>query len=205
MSNSPNIYRGKLNKQSFELLFRENFTALSGFARKYVIDIDTSKEIAHDVFINLWEKRNEIDSEKPLRSYLFTSVRNRCLNYIRDQKKFDRTEDITGNPGYSQPAENNDPVEILELEERINLAIDSLPDKCREIFIMNRFRDLKYAEIAKKLDISVKTVEAQMSRALKTLREKLAMYLPVWIVGMMSFFVGVTIKLYQIYHIFLIL
>ena len=187
MGNSQNKYSGKLNKQSFELLFRENFTALSGFACKYVKDIDTSKEIAHDVFINLWEKRNEIDSEKPLRSYLFTSVRNRCLNYIRDQKKFDRTEDITGNPGYLQLTEDNDPVEMMELEERINLAIDSLPDKCREIFIMNRFRDHKYAEIAKKLDISVKTVEAQMSRALKTLREKLAAYLPVWLVWLVSY------------------
>lgn len=188
MSNSPNINRGNLNKQSFELLFRENFIALTGFARKYVKDLDTAKEIAHDVFINLWEKRNEIDSEKPLRSYLFASVRNRCLNYIRDQKKFDRTEDITGNPGYSQLTEDNDPVEIMELEERINLAIDSLPDRCREIFVMNRFRDLKYAEIAKKLDISVKTVEAQMSRALKTLKEKLAMYLPVWVAWVVSIF-----------------
>jgi RNA polymerase sigma-70 factor (ECF subfamily) len=187
LGNSPNKYRGKLNKQSFELLFRENFTALSGFARKYVKDLDTAKEIAHDVFINLWEKRNEIDSEKPLRSYLFTSVRNRCLNYIRDQKKFDKTGNISENPGYSQLAEDNDPLEIMELEERINLAIDSLPDKCREIFIMNRFRDLKYAGIAKELDISVKTVEAQMSRALKTLREKLAMYLPVWMMLIVNF------------------
>ncbi|MBE9509723.1 MAG: RNA polymerase sigma-70 factor [Bacteroidetes bacterium] len=170
------------------MLFKENFTALTGFARKYVKDIDTSKEITHDVFINLWEKRNEIDSEKPLRSYLFTSVRNRCLNYIRDHKKFDKTENITGNPGYSQLAEDSDPVQIMELEERINLVIDSLPDKCREIFIMNRFRDLKYAEIAKKLDISVKTVEGQMSRALKTLREKLATYLPVWVVWVVSIF-----------------
>ena len=187
MGNSPNINSGKLDKQSFELLFRENFTALAGFARKYVKDLDTAKEITHDVFINLWEKRNEIDSGKPLGSYLFTSVRNRCLNYIRDFKKFDKTVDITENPGYSQLAENVDPVEIMELEERINLAIDSLPDKCREIFIMNRFRDLKYAEIAKELDISVKTVEAQMSRALKTLRQKLASYLPVWLVWMVSF------------------
>ena len=187
MGNSPNKNSGRLNKQSFELLFRENFTALAGFARKYVKDLDTAKEIAHDVFINLWEKRNEIDSGKPLRSYLFTSVRNRCLNYIRDQKKFDKTEDIAENPGYSQLAEDNDPVEIMELEERINLAIDSLPEKCREIFVMNRFRDLKYAEIAKELDISVKTVEAQMSRALKTLREKLAEYMPVWVVWVISF------------------
>jgi len=170
------------------LLFRENFLALTGFARKYVKDLDTAKEIVHDVFINLWEKRNKIDSEKPLGSYLFTSVRNRCLNYIRDHKKFDKTGDITENPGYSQLAENNDPLEIMELEERINLAIDSLPDKCREIFIMNRFRDLKYAGIAKELDISVKTVEGQMSRALRILREKLATYLPVWLVWLVGIF-----------------
>ena len=188
LGNSPKINSDKLDKQSFELLFRENFTALAGFARKYVKDLDTAKEIAHDVFINLWEKRNEIDSGKPLQSYLFTSVRNRCLNYIRDQKKFDKTGDITENPGYSQLAEDNDPVEIMELEERINLAIDSLPDKCREIFIMSRFRDLKYAGIAKELDISVKTVEAQMSRALKALREKLAEYMPVWVVWIVSIF-----------------
>ncbi len=188
MSNSPNKNSGRLDKQSFELLFRENFTALTGFARKYVKDLDTAKEITHDVFINVWEKRNEVDSEKPLRSYLFTSVRNRCLNYIRDFKKFDKTEDISKSPGYSQLTENVDPVEMMELEERINLAIDSLPDKCRKIFIMNRFKDLKYAEIARELDISVKTVEGQMSRALKALREKLAMYLPVWLVWVVSIF-----------------
>lgn len=163
-----------LDKAAFEELFRSYFTPLCSFAQKFVNDIDEAKDIVHNVFINLWNKRNEINMETSLKSYLFQGVHNRSLNYIRDNKNLVRfdTPQIEGE--LSQYLESKDHLESSEAESRINYALDDLPAKCKEIFLMNRFDGLKYREIAEKLNISIKTVETQMSRALKTLREKLS-------------------------------
>ena len=167
----------KMDKRSFEELFRSFFPSLVLFAQKYVPDQDTAKDIVHNVFINLWEKRQQVDTGSPLKSYLFTSVHNRCLNYIRDQKKFDKDDTIFQRLDSTDFSDGVDRLEEQELEQRIFDALQALPEKCREIFNMNRFDGLKYAEIAEKLGISVKTVETQMSKALKILREKLIDYL----------------------------
>ena len=167
----------KMDKQAFEELFRSFFPSLVLFAQKYVPDQDTAKDIVHNVFINLWEKRQQIDTGSPLKSYLFTSVHNRCLNYIRDQKKFDKDDTIFQRTDSADFSDGVDWMEEHELEQRIFDGLQALPEKCREIFTMNRFDGLKYAEIAEKLGISVKTVETQMSKALKILREKLIDYL----------------------------
>ena len=163
----------KLDEPAFEVLFKENFTMMCAFARKYVRDLDISKEIVHDVFINLWNKRETIDVNKAVKSYLFTSVHNRCLNFIRDNKKFDR-ENVEIEKIKSGEHVDRDMMVEAETEAQIKNAIDALPDKCREIFMLSRFDQLKYNEIADKLGISVKTVETQMSRALKFLRERLS-------------------------------
>jgi RNA polymerase sigma-70 factor (ECF subfamily) len=172
---------GQLDKAAFEKLFRSFFPGLVLFARKYVPDQDTAKEIVHNVFLNLWEKRGKVDAGSPLKSYLFTSVHNRCLNFIRDQKKFDRDESHFQRMESTEFTDGTDRLEEQELEQRIFDALQALPEKCREVFTLNRFEGLKYAEIAEKLDISVKTVEAQMSKALRILREKLLDYLTILI------------------------
>jgi RNA polymerase sigma-70 factor (ECF subfamily) len=172
---------GGLDKAGFEELFRSFFPGLVLFAQKYLPDQDTSKEIVHNVFLNLWEKRETIDSSSSLKSYLFTSVYNRCLNHIRDQKKFDKDESRLQGLDSSEFYDGTDYLEEQELEQRIFDALQALPEKCREVFTMNRFEGLKYAEIAEKLNISIKTVEAQMSKALKILREKLIDYLTILI------------------------
>ncbi|MCK5367631.1 MAG: sigma-70 family RNA polymerase sigma factor, partial [Cyclobacteriaceae bacterium] len=123
---------------------------------------------------NLWSKRDEVDLNTSLKSYLFQGVYNRSLNYIRDHKKLIQFDTPQSDAELGKYMESRDHLESSEAESRINRALDDLPDKCREIFLMNRFDGLKYREIAKKLDISIKTVETQMSRALKTLREKLS-------------------------------
>jgi RNA polymerase sigma-70 factor (ECF subfamily) len=161
----------------YEELFRTHFAALCYFARKYVPDQDVCKEIVHIVFVNIWEKKEEFDFEKSAKSYLFTAVYNRCMNYIRDQKKFVRHDDPTFDRDNSENTLNVDYLEAAELESRIWKIINSLPEKCREIFILNRFEGKKYAEIADNLQISVKTVETQMSKALKILRDHLVDYL----------------------------
>ena len=166
-----------LDEKSFEQLFRTYFSSLCMFAMKYVPDLDTSKDIVHSVFINLWEKKEYINTGKLMKSYLFTSVYNRSLNYIRDQKKFRHGDVSDGDLNISTNQDVNNNIEAAELEIQIRDSIESLPEKCRMIFTMNRFEGLKYNEISDKLDISVKTVEVQMSKALRILREKLKNYL----------------------------
>ncbi len=172
-----NSNTGNFDEKNFEILFKTYFVPLSAYARKFIHDIDTVKEIVHDVFIRLWEKRDTIDTNKSIKSYLYTSVHNRCLNYIRDNKKFDKENIDMANISANTNKEETDKLVEAELESKIKNAIDSLPERCKEIFVLNRFDELKYKEVAVKLNISVKTVEAQMSKALKILKEKLAEYL----------------------------
>ena len=163
----------RLDPRSFERLFREYFTPLMNFAVKILGNEDDAREVVHQVFINLWERREEIDLKQPLKSYLFTSVHHRSLNAIRDRRKFsaDPVPEESGEWDVSAQ------VEAMELEEKIVEALGQLPEKCRQVFEMNRFEGMKYSEIASKLEISIKTVENQMSKALKILREQLSKYL----------------------------
>jgi RNA polymerase sigma-70 factor (ECF subfamily) len=171
---------GKLDRHGFEKLFRHYFPPLMAFAKKILIDEDDAREVVHTVFISVWEKRDEIDATASLQSYLFTSVHNRSLNVIRDRKKFS-AEEV---PDVAEEVDVVAQIESMELEEKIGEAIASLPEKTRQVFELNRFGGLKYSEIAEKLNISVKTVENQMSRALRILREKLLKYLSLllWLV-----------------------
>lgn len=165
-----------LDQAYFEQLFKTHYVHLCNYAHQYVRDWDSAKDITQKVYINLWENRTEIDPQKSLQSYLFTAVRNRCLNYMRDQKKYrSRVLDLELMESDIPFMEDNR--QLKELQEKISAAVSDLPEKCRLVFEMSRYRDMKYQDIAAELDISVKTVEAHMSRALKGLREKLQAYL----------------------------
>lgn len=161
------------NIKRIEQLFKEHFAPLCGFAQKYVYDLDEAKGVVHDVFVSVWEKMESMEAEMNFRSYLYTAVRNRCLNVIRDKKKEVQLDTVDE----KLVSENYDVLEVKELENEIELAINTLPDKCREVFEKSRVEGLKYAEIADKMGISVKTVEAQMSKALRMLRAHLAEFL----------------------------
>ena len=168
-----------MSKKEFEELFCEYFKPLTAFAKKYLNDIDLAKEMVHEAFLKLWEKREEVDTNKSVKSYLYTTVYNRSLNYIRDNKKFDRTEGKTELLERSENWDQTNQMIAVEIETKINQTLDDLPEKCRQIFVMSRYEELKYKEIAEKLDISIKTVETQMSKALKALRKNLAEYMTV--------------------------
>lgn len=178
-----------MNPKAFEAIFRSRFKPLVGYALRFVRDLETARGIVQDVFITLWEKRHEIDSGREVEAYLTTSVRNRCLNYLRDQKKFNRELlDFEGLMGDDcQPVDH---LEVAQLDAQIRQAVGELPEKCKEIFLLSRFENLKYQQIADKLDLSVKTVETQMSRALSHLRMRLAAYLSLagMIFGLMKIF-----------------
>ena len=154
---SPIKNNTKLDKDLFEQLFKEHFVYLTNFAIKYVYDTEIARDITQKVFINLWEKRNSIDLEKSIRSYLFTSVRNRCINYIRDNKKF-RSEILDIDILDTEYSYETKDIELKELEEKIDSILSSLPEKCRQVFVMSRYKNMKYKEIARELDISEKTV-----------------------------------------------
>lgn len=144
-------------------------------------DIDIAKEIVQEVFTRLWEKRESIDPQNKTISYLGTAVRNRCLNYLRDNKKFSSGITALEGLGENHSYVEQDELVSEELKRKISEATDALPEKCRKIFLLNRMENKKYKEIADELNISVKTVEAQMSKALKFMRERLAEYISVLI------------------------
>jgi RNA polymerase sigma-70 factor (ECF subfamily) len=171
----------KIQLINFEKLFHEHFRALCYFAKKYVGDLDISKEIVHNVFIRLWENRSAFDWQKPAKSYLFTAVYNRSMNYLRDNKKNVSDKDGADIQNKADESVFSDTMEVAELESRIKSALQRLPEKCREVFELNRFDGKKYTEIAAYLNISVKTVESQMSKALKLLKEELKDYLYVFL------------------------
>lgn len=164
------------SKKDFELLFKAHFSHLCNFAHQYVPDLDSARDITQKVFINLWEKKDQIDPDKSIRSYLFTSVRNRCLNHIRDQKKY-RSNVLDVEINDYEFGFEEDHMAVEELRTRIDNALSTLSPKCREVFEMSRYKSMKYKDIAEELDVSVKTVEAHMSKALKTLKEGLEDYI----------------------------
>ena len=172
---SINKHKSGLQKQDFKKLYEDHYANLCRYGRKYIREMEKVEDIVHEVFINLWDKRTTIDTSKPVKSYLYRSVGNRCLNYIRDHKKFAVDSEMLEFRADSSGSDSL--METVELESKINGLIESLPDRCREVFKLNRFEELKYKEIAVELNISIKTVEAQMSKALKTLRVGLKDYL----------------------------
>lgn len=173
---SENMANNILDKVTFEALFKSHFVHLCNFAVQFVGDMDTARDITQKIFIHLWENRAQMDPNKAIRSYLFTSVKNRCLNHIRDRKKY-RSRILDVNIHEVDIAFEEDQMAVDELQKRIDLALNKLPEKCRQVFELSRYENKKYQEIADKLNISKKTVEAHMSRALRSLREDLGDYL----------------------------
>jgi len=167
------------NLQAFERLFRQYYQVLCGYSIKFVGDSDTAEEIVQDLFYTLWEKRMELQINTSVKSYLFSAVHNRCLKFIEHrsgEKKYrnyylQHGSEVDSEPGYG--------VNVDELQQIINRTLDTLPERCRRIFRLNRFEGLKYYEIAEKLSISVKTVESNMGRALRHLRKNLKEFVEV--------------------------
>jgi len=143
-----------------------------------VKDFETVREIVQDAFISLWEKRETIDASRPVKSYLTTIIHHKCHNYLRDSRKFNSDQLGIENLLEISEVVFTDILVEKELAVTITEAINELPEKCREIFLLNRYENLKYHEIADKLQLSQKTVEAQMSKALQHFRLRLAEYLP---------------------------
>lgn len=163
---------------AFEMLFKTYYQPLCRYANSYLKDPDGAEEIVQAAFIGFWEKRKTISIETSLKSYLYRAIRNACLNELKHEQvkqKYFANESIK-EEAKSEPADHLAIHE--ELEDKIRAAIQTLPEQCRLIFTMSRFEELKYQEIADQLNLSVKTVENQMGKALKIMRAQLKEYLP---------------------------
>ena len=161
------------DKGQFESLFRSSYVSLVRYAKSIVKDHDTGEEIVQELFFRLWQDREKIKIESSLNGYLFRAVHNRCLHLIEHNKVVEKhAQDLA----YKQTGKEENPSEIIqykELQAKIARIIERLPERCGKIFCMNRFDGLKYAEIAEKLSVSVKTVEADMGKALREFRKEL--------------------------------
>lgn len=157
------------DEAAFKYLFDTYFTAVYRLAFFYIKKDTISEEIALDVFTALWEKRKTIEIKLSMKAYLLASTRNRTLNYLRDHEQ-DLTMDKLS-PFDSAIEEY--PLEMKELEQLINEAICALPDKCREVFLKSRMDNQSNKEIATDMSITVKTVEAQITKALKHIKAHL--------------------------------
>ncbi|MBW8685278.1 RNA polymerase sigma-70 factor [Chitinophaga rhizophila] len=159
-------------KDVYKQCFQDNFERLHRYAFTLLQDNEEARDVVQQAFVKLWQKREEVSLEVAGRAYLYTTVQRDCLNIFRNKKvkrSYANAVLATHKEDYvEERAENR------EINNRIHAAIDALPPRCREVFCKSRFEEKKYAEIAEELNISVKTVEVQMGKALKIMREQLA-------------------------------
>jgi len=158
------------NIKTFEKVFKEFYHILCSFANKILKDKDKSEEIVQDVFYNIWKKKKDININISLKSYLFKSVQNKCFQIVKHKTVEEKYKNYVKQKSINNYTTPFDELELQEINNLIEDTLNSLPDNCNKIFRMSRFEGLKYTEIAEKLSISVKTVEANMSKALKEFR-----------------------------------
>jgi RNA polymerase sigma-70 factor (ECF subfamily) len=167
------------DEQAFEKLFTDWYGSLHAYACSMLKDESLAGEVVQGVFCRIWEKREQLRIQTSIKAYLFGSVYHECVSWLRRKKTRQAYQShVLRSPGKDRAVENaTDKAELGQLEGRFRQALDELPDQCKAIFQLSRFGELKYREIAEQLGLSVKTVEAQMSKALKLLRKKLADFL----------------------------
>lgn len=158
-----------ISKKEFETVYLQHYERLYGLAFTYLKEIEEAKEVVQQVFAKLYEKLNGLEITQSLESYLNTAVRNTCLNELKRKRPDAGLEEHVE----EQHFEETQHLEQAEEELRIWKAIEALPPKCKHIFMLSRFDQMKNSEIAEQLDISKRTVETQISLALKNLRSKL--------------------------------
>lgn len=168
------IKSGDLEK--FKSVFLKFWNPLIHFSYRFVKDKDIAEDLVQDTFMQIWSNLSEINTEKNFKTYLFTAVKNRSLNHLRHSNIIADSHEFL-KLHISETSSPDKTFDENELAEVITTAISKLPERCRLIFTMNRFDHLTYKEIAAILNISIKTVETQMSRALKFLRANLSRYI----------------------------
>jgi RNA polymerase sigma-70 factor (family 1) len=166
-----------INDVVMEDIFKSHYLQLCNYAHIFLKDTAEAEDVVQGVFYQLWKKKDSTEITTSLKSYLFTAVRNNCLKKINHWKIRNQYKENIIHLDNKGSNNTMDKVISRELEGQIKNAIEDLPEQCRLIFTLSRHSGFKYIEIAKHLEISVKTVENQMGKALRVLREKLKNYL----------------------------
>lgn len=159
---------------AFEEVFNEYYSSLCRFALNFVGDPDESEEIVQNSFVKFWNKKEQITISTSLKSYLYQAVKNESLNHI---KHLNVVKSHEGRQENKYESDGSDLLVTQELQYKIDDSLAKLPVERKKIFLLSRNEGLKYREIADKLDISIKTVENQMGKALKFFRSELVEYL----------------------------
>ena len=170
--------------RAFEILFKEHFKSLHSYASVMLYHDSHAEEIVQNVFVRIWEKREVLHVQVSVKAYLYKCVYNDCLNYLKHKKIKAKYQEHTIMAMDDQSDNTSDRLILGELQGRLQLALNELPEQCRTIFQMSRFEQLKYREIAEELGLSIKTVENQMGKALRILRVKLVDFLPILLLFM---------------------
>lgn len=163
----------KDNIESFEVLFNTYYKELYYFCLKYVFHKEVAEELVQDLFISIWEKRYNLNIQSSIKAYLFTSIKNRAISYLRSkiaQNSHFENHDIIKT---DEPLTNPNPIEYEELKEEIQNAIKLLPEQCRIVFHLSRNSGLTYKQIANELKVSPETVKTHISNALKKIKKHL--------------------------------
>lgn len=177
------------SRLEFEKIYIAHYSRMKRFAQEYVVREEDAENIVQDIFLELWEGRALLFAHTNIFSFLFTAVKNRCADFLRHQTVVQKTADKLQAEYQVVIQMKLHSLELLEenlfsepdIETIVEDAINGLPEKCREIFVMNKMEGKKQKDIARELDISVNTVETQMGIAYKKLRESLRDYLPLLI------------------------
>jgi RNA polymerase sigma-70 factor (ECF subfamily) len=175
------------NQLAFEMIFKTYYQPLCRYAYSFLEDKEEAEEVVQSSFIAVWEKRNSLEIQVSLKSYLYRMVRNNCLNVIKHEKV--KKQHVAHEMAVAEVSFESVSQKVYahELEIKIANAMKALPEQCRLVFQLSRFEELKYQEIADQLQISVKTVENQMGKALRIMREQLKEYLPLVLFFMKDF------------------
>lgn len=166
---------------AFERIFRAYFDRLQAYVERYVREPEVAEEVVANVFVRLWEQRAELHVRESLKSYLYAAVRNQSLMWLEHENVVRRTrqtgEQEQRSPGMGQqPAAADEQVQASELAAALEAAIDRMPPRVRDAYVLSRQHGLTYAQVAEEMGISAKTVEIHLGRALKMLREELATF-----------------------------
>jgi len=153
----------------FEIIYKTHYAILRNVVENIINDKDASHDVVQEVFLKLWRKKDQLDHILNPKAYLFRSAINASITYLENNKDRVHLSHIK----IEAPENADSTILVKELEEKIQRALDSLPAKCKAIFVLSRFEGLKYKEIAEHLDISVKTVENQIGIAIKRMRDEL--------------------------------
>ena len=166
------------NSATFENLFKSYYNGLCNYAYKLLLNQDEAEDMVQQVFSKIWEKRNDLNAESSVKSYLYRATYNQCVNEMKRKEKFNSLED----ENVLQKIDLTNTEEITdasELEQSIEKGLANLPEKCRAVFVLSRYEDMKYKEISEFLGIYIKTVENHMGKALKMMRIHLTEFISI--------------------------